>query len=128
MTAVQRLHHASVPVPPHGAAEARRFYGGALGLEEVPIPSSLAGVALVWFRTAEGSHEVHCFPEERLGPNSPQQHLCLQVDDLAAYRRRLADHGVAIEETTPIPNRPRCFVRDPFGNLIEFTEILGDYR
>ena len=128
MPAVRRLHHASVPVPPDGAAEARRFYGGALGLEEVPIPSTLDGIALVWFRTAEGGHEVHCFPEERLGPNSPRQHLCLEVDDLPGVRERLAAHGVAIEEATPIPNRPRCFVRDPFGNLIELTQILGDYR
>ena len=128
MPAVQRLQHASVPVPPDGAAEARRFYGGALGLEEVPVPSSLAGMALVWFRAGDGGDEVHCFPEDRLGPNSLQQHLCLEVDDLAAYRRRLADHGVTVEETTAIPNRPRCFVRDPFGNLIELTEILGDYN
>ena len=127
MPAVQRLHHASVPVPPDAAAEARRFYGGALGLEEIPVPSPIRNVALVWFRAGDGGDEVHCFPEERLGPNSPAQHLCLQVDDLAAYRDRLAEHGVAIEEAQAIRNRPRCFVRDPFGNLIELTQILGDY-
>ncbi len=51
----------------------------------------------------------------------------MEVDDLAELLRRLETHGVAIEEAVPIRNRPRCFVRDPFGNLIELTQIVGDY-
>jgi hypothetical protein len=35
---------------------------------------------------------------------------------------------VETSDQTAIPNRPRFFCRDPFGNLIEFTTILGDYR
>lgn len=128
MAAVQRLQHASLPMPPAGHDEARRFYGRALGMEEVGPPSSLDVPALVWFQAGDGGHEIHCFTDERLGPNSPAQHVCLQVDDLAAFRARLAEHGVAIEETTPIHNRPRLFVRDPFGNLVELTEIRGAYR
>ncbi|MDQ3467018.1 MAG: hypothetical protein M3411_02135, partial [Chloroflexota bacterium] len=46
---------------------------------------------------------------------------------LAALRANLQAAGVAIQETDPIRNRPRCFVRDPFGNLIELTEITGPY-
>ena len=128
MATVQRLQHASVPMPPGGQAEARRFYGAALGLEEIPRPVDLQNLSLVWFRVGTDGQEVHCFAEERLGPNSPSQHLCLQVDDLAAFRARLADHQVEIEETHPIHNRPRCFVRDPFGNQIELTQIDGAYR
>jgi catechol 2,3-dioxygenase-like lactoylglutathione lyase family enzyme len=127
MATVQRLQHASVPVPPGAAAAARRFYGEALGMEEIPVPSTIVHQALVWFRAGEGGHEVHCFPEAHPGPNSPRQHLCLQVDDLAAFRQRLTEHGIAIEDPTPIPNRPRFFVQDPFNNLIELTQILGDY-
>jgi catechol 2,3-dioxygenase-like lactoylglutathione lyase family enzyme len=127
MAAVQRLQHVSVPMPPDGAGVARRFYGAALGMEEIPRPADLRALTLVWFRASADGQELHCFAEERLGPNSPGQHLCLQVDDLAGFRRRLAEHGVAVEETIPIRNRPRCFVRDPFGNLIELTEIVGDY-
>ena len=127
MSTVQRLQHASVPMPPDGHGEARRFYGGALGLEEIRPPADLRNLSLVWFRAGADGHEVHCFAEERLGPNSAAQHLCLQVDNLEAYRARLAKHGVAIEEAQPIHNRPRLFVRDPFGNLIELTQILGPY-
>ena len=129
MAAVQRLQHASVPMPPDGHEAARRFYGGALGLEEVRPPAGLLRRRpLVWFRVGADGQEIHCFAEERLGPNSPGQHLCLQVDDIQAFRRRLTEHDVAIEEADPIPNRPRLFVRDPFGNLIEITQITGEYH
>ncbi len=128
MAAVERLQHVSVPMPTGGQAEARRFYGQVLGLDEVPPPADLTHLSLVWFRVGDGGQEVHCFAEERLGPNSSGQHLCLQVDDLTAFRARLTEHDVAIEETTAIRNRPRFFVRDPFGNLIELTQILGEYE
>ena len=127
MAIVQRVQHVSVPMPPDGAVEARHFYGAALGMDEILRPADLQALTLVWFRAGADGQEVHCFAEERLGPNSPGQHLCLQVDDLAGMRRRLAEHGVSVEETIPIHNRPRCFVRDPFGNLVELTEIAGSY-
>jgi hypothetical protein len=38
------------------------------------------------------------------------------------------DAGIETTDRTPIPNRPRFFCRDPFGNLIELTTIMGDYR
>ena len=128
MAAVQRLQHTSVPMRRGGQTEARRFYGAALGLAEIPRPWDLRDLSLVWFRASDDGQELHCFEDSGLGTNSTAQHLCLQVDDLTAFRGHLAEHGVAIEEAQPIHNRPRCFVRDPFGNLIELTQILGDYR
>ena len=52
----------------------------------------------------------------------------VQVDDVQAYRQRLSARGIAIEETDAILNRPRFFVHDPFNNLIEITQITGDYQ
>jgi hypothetical protein len=43
-------------------------------------------------------------------------------------RARLEQAGLEISDQEPIPNRPRFFSHYPFGNLIEFTTILGDYR
>jgi catechol 2,3-dioxygenase-like lactoylglutathione lyase family enzyme len=114
-------------MPPDGHHAARQFYGAALGMEEVPAPATLDRRRLVWFRAGDDGHEVHVFVEDRLGANSTAQHLCLQVDDIEEFRRRLGDRGIAIEETQAIPHRPRFFVRDPFGNLIELTQIEGDY-
>jgi catechol 2,3-dioxygenase-like lactoylglutathione lyase family enzyme len=62
-----------------------------------------------------------------MGPNSAEQHLCLEVDDLEAFRARLTEHGFEPKDTEVIRNRPRLFVRDPFENLIELVEIRGQY-
>jgi catechol 2,3-dioxygenase-like lactoylglutathione lyase family enzyme len=91
----------------------------------VRVPSSLRGDLLVWFKA--GDDEVHLFTDDE-GAGSSAQHLCLQVDDLPALLDRLSETDIEIDrEPTPIQNRPRCFLRDPFGNLIELTQITGDY-
>jgi catechol 2,3-dioxygenase-like lactoylglutathione lyase family enzyme len=127
MATVTRLQHTSIPMPADGHDTARRFFGGALGMQEVAPPTGLNPGKLVWFKAGPDGHEVHCFVDESMSTKSSAQHLCLQVDDLAGMRAQLAEHGVAIDETDPIVNRPRCFVHDPFGNLIELTQIDGDY-
>jgi catechol 2,3-dioxygenase-like lactoylglutathione lyase family enzyme len=128
MPTVQRLQHTSIPMPQGGQEAARAFYGQALGMEEVLPPSTLDRSCLVWFRAGQDGHEVHLFVEDPAATNSNAQHLCLQVDDIDAYRSQVAEHGIAVEETTPIHNRPRFFVRDPFTNLVELTQITGDYQ
>ena len=126
---VRRIQHVSVPMPPGAEAQARQFYGGALGLEEVTPPVDLDRLQLVWFRIGgEGEgDELHCFTEPGMHPNTDAQHLCFEVEDLEATRKRLSEHGVDIEPTIEIRNRPRFFVHDPFGNRIELVQILGRY-
>ena len=123
-----RLQHASMLIPPGMQDAVRAFYGQVLGLEEKQPPRSLAHLHLVWFAAGEGELELHFLP----GPTGPdetdQRHICLVVEDLEAYRRRLTEAGVAILPAEPIPHRPRFFCRDPFGNRLEFTAIQGDYR
>jgi catechol 2,3-dioxygenase-like lactoylglutathione lyase family enzyme len=127
MASVLRLQHTSIPMPPNGHDRARGFFGAALGMEEIPPPTGLNPGRLVWFRAGPDGQEVHCFVDEQPEPRSNQQHLCLQVDDVDAFRKRLTEHGVAIQESDAIVNRPRFFVHDPFGNLIELAQITGDY-
>lgn len=127
MASIQRLQHVSVPMPSDGIHEARHFYDKVLGLTQIAQPSSLAPDSVIWFRIADTDTEVHVFIDEPFAAGSPDQHLCLQVDDLDAYRVQLTDHGIEIEETTPIRNRPRFFVHDPFGNRVEITEIQGAF-
>ena len=126
MVQFARVQHVSVPMPPGSSEAARRFYRDALGLEEKQTPSSLAAQELVWFRV--GEDEVHLFADESGETSVAAQHLCLQVGDLEALRRQLEERGVTIDHDVPqITNRPRMFVRDPFYNLIELTEIIGAY-
>lgn len=125
MASVVRIQHVSIPMPVGGNAQARAFYGDQLGLEEKKVPDSLDANMLVWFRL--GDDELHVFTEEGES-KSPGQHLCIQVDDLQAWRKTLSDKGVNIEETERIVNRPRFFIKDPFENRIEITQVLGDYN
>lgn len=119
-----RLQHVSLPIQPGRLDDARAFYGGVLGLVEKPVPGSLGG-GLAWFEAGEGELELHLFPDP-VGAN-PRQHFALAVDDLDAVRARLAEDGRTVEETVPIPNRPRFFTYDPFGNRVELTELAGPY-
>lgn len=120
-----RLQHVSIPRPPGSEAQTRAFYGDLLGLPEIPAPNSISDLEVIWFRISEDA-ELHCFREQPL--NDPSiRHFCLVVEDLAGLRGKLTGAGYAPYDVEPIPGRPRFFCRDPFGNIIEFTTIQGDY-
>jgi catechol 2,3-dioxygenase-like lactoylglutathione lyase family enzyme len=122
-----RLQHVAIARPPGGDAAARAFYGGVLGLTEIAPPQSLAPLDLIWFRLA-GDTELHIMVEEPVGQDRTGRHFCLAVDDLVELRSRLEVAGITTVGDTPIPGRPRFFVRDPFGNLLEITTLEGDYQ
>ncbi len=115
-------------IPPGTQDAVRSFYGGVLGLEEKQPPRSLAHLNLVWFAAGEGELELHFLPDSTRPDGMDQRHICLVVEDLEDYRRKLTEVGVAILPAELIPNRPRFFCRDPFGNRLELTTIQGDYR
>ncbi len=125
--AVRRLQHVSTPYPRGRQDELRAFYGGVLGLVEKPVPDSLSDQELVWFEAGPLELELHFLPDP-VPDRAALRHFCLEVGDLEGWRRRLEEAGVETSDQTPIPNRPRFFCRDPFGNLIELTTIQGDYR
>ena len=127
MGSVVRLQHVSIPMPEGGLEQAREFYGDKLGLARKPVPSVLNAEEIIWFKLGEDGDELHVFTE-RGEPKSPGQHLCMQVDDIEAWRESLNSKGIAIEETDKIVNRPRFFIRDPFNNRVEITQVLGDYN
>jgi catechol 2,3-dioxygenase-like lactoylglutathione lyase family enzyme len=126
--AVRRLQHVSTPYPRGRQEDVRAFYGGVLGLVEKAVPASLADRELVWFEAGPLELELHFLPDPVLADRAAQRHFCLEVDDLESWRKRLREAEVETSDDTPIPNRPRFFCRDPFGNLIELTTIMGDYQ
>jgi catechol 2,3-dioxygenase-like lactoylglutathione lyase family enzyme len=121
---VRGLQHVSSPFAGEGQAALRAFYGDLLGLRELPTPSTLSHLELVWFSAGDGL-ELHFFRGET--DPAAARHLCLDIEDLDEMRRRLRDAGHEPYDDTPIPNRPRFFCRDPAGNLVEFTSIEGPY-
>ncbi|HHY55899.1 MAG TPA: glyoxalase [Chloroflexi bacterium] len=89
---------------------------------EITPPASLQSLGVLWYQISESS-ELHIFVEEPLGQDRSGRHFCLAVEDVEALRLRLIDAGLKVAADVPIPDRPRYFVRDPFGNLIELTTI-----
>lgn len=121
-----RLQHVSIPRPPGSETLTRAFYGEVLGLEEVPVPSTIQQFDLIWFALGSDA-ELHVFAEEAFSDQS-RRHFCLVVEDLNGLKRKLVEAGVETWEPATIQGRPRFFCRDPFRNIIEFTTIEADYK
>ena len=119
------LQHVSSPYPEGQQDAVRGFYGEALGMREVAVPRALDAERLVWYSAGDGL-ELHFFTGGT--DATTRRHFCLDVENLDEVRSRLQAAGHEPYDDTPIPNRPRFFCRDPFGNLIEFTSIQGDYQ
>ena len=118
-----RLTHVTVTMPPNGEEEARSFYGGLLGLREIPKPESIRSRGGLWF-DADGL-DIHVSVEEsKLRAADARRHFGLEHPDLAAIRTRLEAAGVRTEHGRPAPWQ-RFFVFDPFGNRIEIHEPGG---
>lgn len=122
---VLRLQHVALPFPGTAASisDARRFYGEVLRLPELPVPSGLAD-GVMWFAT--GDQEIHLYAEPSgvAANEESTRHPCFEVADVTAVREHLAGQGVDTIDGVPnLPGRPRFFVRDPFGNALEFVEL-----
>ena len=116
-----RLQHVSVAIAPDGANEGRAFYGGLLGLTEKPVPPRLDPNELVWFDLG-GDLALHLMQTGDAPP--PSAHFCLAVDArLDDLRARIEAAGIETRRPTEIVGRPRFMCRDPFGNLLELTQL-----
>lgn len=119
---VTHIDHCTVLVT--DLAKARAFYASVLGLAEIPKPKPFDFVAL-WFQLGDGQ-TLHLLQKPRPDALSPR-HFALRVPDIAAARDHFHAHGVAIQETGPIPHCDRFFVSDPDGNRIELIQWLEPY-
>jgi catechol 2,3-dioxygenase-like lactoylglutathione lyase family enzyme len=112
------LDHVQLAAPPGCEAEARRFFGGLLGLAEVEKPEPLDGRGGVWF--ALGSQQLHVGVEDGHRP-ARKAHPALAVRDLDALAGRLEAAGVPVEWGASLPGVRRFYAADPWGNRIELV-------
>jgi catechol 2,3-dioxygenase-like lactoylglutathione lyase family enzyme len=118
---VTQLDHVSVLIT--DVERSRRFYRDVLGLKEIHKPRTFDFV-VVWFDL--GNQHLHLLLKDQADSLSPR-HFALRVTDVAAARTYFRAHGIATQETTPIPGADRFFIADPDGNRIEIIQWLRPY-
>ena len=110
------LDHVQLPMPPGGAAQARRFYAEVLGLRELPDTSDAAGPPRVLHFVLTGT--TIDLSEGPYTGVAPQAHLALRLPDVGAVvgRLRAAGHPV---DAWALADEGRAVTEDPFGNRLE---------
>lgn len=116
----KKLNHIQICIPKNKETEARAFYCGILGLEEIEKPEYLKKNGGFWLKIAD--IELHIGTEDV--KNISKRHPAFEVDDLAAAKVYLQSHQVRIKEDKPLPNYHRFSFYDPFNNRIELLEKI----
>jgi catechol 2,3-dioxygenase-like lactoylglutathione lyase family enzyme len=117
---VTKLHHVNVTVSAELEAATKDFYGSVLGLQQVPKPAT-SRQSGAWYQI--GATQLHLSVEDSADHTRTSGHVCFTVDDLSATEKRFRDAGVEIiPDPRPSPGAPRCYVRDPGGNLLEIAQ------
>jgi catechol 2,3-dioxygenase-like lactoylglutathione lyase family enzyme len=115
------LDHVQVAAPPGCEDAARAFYGGVLGLREVPKPAALAARGGCWFEPG-----VHIGVAEPFEP-ARKAHPGLRVASVGALNElagRLQAAGAPVTRDVELPGVERLHTADPFGNRIELVAPL----
>ncbi len=116
---VSSIVHVQVAIPEGGEDEARAFYGGLLGLTEVPKPSELAKRGGCWFKLPEGTcGQLHLGidPDFRAARKA---HVALLAADVAGLAERARSQGYEVAQEQA-DGTERVYICDPFGNRLEF--------
>jgi catechol 2,3-dioxygenase-like lactoylglutathione lyase family enzyme len=128
-----------IPGPPSGVYETvlyaldlaatAAFYRDVIGLSVIGEPDELGaffrmgdGALLLLFDPRRSGRPGRAVPSH--GATGPG-HVAFAVapGELASWRARLRDHGVAIEhEAHDPPGTGQLYVRDPAGNSVELVE------
>ncbi|WP_027964082.1 VOC family protein [Halalkalibacillus halophilus] len=118
----KRIDHIQLAAPRDTEPEARQFFSGVLGFEEVEKPEALRKNGGVWF--AFGDQQIHVGVEEPFHP-AEKAHPALEVDDLDALLQHLDEHRVPYQSDEKLPGAKRIYLSDPFGNRMEVLEWIN---
>ena len=110
------VHHVQLAGSAGSEPALRRFYGGMLGMAEIPKPAALAARGGMWLRS--GRAELHVGVDADFRP-ARKAHPALLVDDLDAIVTRLAEAGHSVRPDELLPGYRRCYLDDPCGNRLE---------
>ena len=114
------IDHVQLAAPPGCEEEARRFFGGLLGLEELEKPEPLRARGGVWFQV--GAQQLHVGVEEGFAP-ARKAHPAFAVSSYDELVARLRAAGVAVTDDASSPGVRRSYVADPWENRIELVAV-----
>jgi catechol 2,3-dioxygenase-like lactoylglutathione lyase family enzyme len=113
------LDHVQIAAPPGCEAEARRFFGDLLGLEELEKPEPLRSRGGAWFALGGGG-QLHVGVEEEFAPaRKAHPALRLAAAELEELAGRLEAAGERVEWDESLPGARRFYTADPWGNRLE---------
>src|SRR3972149_3709650 len=107
-----------IPAPRAREREAHHFYVNVLGLRELERPRTIP-TSVLSFALDEGTARHVVLVGNPFRPPLGD-HFAMAVDDLESVKRRLAENNVSYSPSPVRAGYERIFVRDPFGNRIEF--------
>src|SRR5918995_3082843 len=102
---LEAIDHVQLAAPPGCEEEARRFFGGLLGLEELEKPEQLRSRGGIWFRV--GAQQLHVGVEESFAP-ARKAHPAFAVSAYDELRAKLRGAGIEVTDDEAIPCVRRC--------------------
>ena len=121
MAGIAGIDHVQVAIPPGADDAARAFYGGVLGLTEIPKPAPLNASGGMWFLT--GATQLHIGSQSGFVP-AKKAHPAFMIEDFTEYCTLLRARDVVVREEAAVGGRRRAGIEDPFGNRIELIEAV----
>jgi orotate phosphoribosyltransferase len=116
------LDHIQLAAPAGCEDEARRFFGGLLGLSEIKKPLLLRGRGGVWFTV--GTQQLHVGVQNSFTP-ARKAHPGLRVAPgrLDQMAERLSAAAAPVSWDKALPGCRRFYTEDPWGNRIELLSV-----
>jgi catechol 2,3-dioxygenase-like lactoylglutathione lyase family enzyme len=112
------IDHVQLAAPAGCEQAARAFFGGLLGLRELPKPDALAARGGVWFAVG-AEQQLHIGVAAEHVP-ARKAHPAFRVSEgLDALAQRLTAAGHPVRWDDALPSVRRFYVDDPWGNRLE---------
>jgi len=117
---VTGIDHLQLAAPPGCEQDARTFFVGLLGFEEIEKPEALRARGGCWFRA--GDRQLHIGVERDFKP-AKKAHPAFSVRQIEDLFAKLASAGARCAWDEMLPGGvKRFYADDPWGNRLEFTE------